>query len=96
MAKIDYRKTMKLPRYSNTFHGLHKWYKHMFEKLGWMVLAEAKGYHYKVSAYKKSIDNLIKSLEHVIGEYKDHNKIHDLNVLLMNAKVLQEHVRKDF
>jgi hypothetical protein len=94
--KIDHRKTMKLPRYANTFHGLHKWYKSMFEKLGWMVLADAKGYHYKVSAYKKSIENLILSLEHLKNEYEDHNKIHDLNVLLMNTKVLLAHVLKDF
>ena len=87
---------MKLPRYANTFHGLHKWYKSMFEKLGWMVLADAKGYHYKVSAYKKSIENLILSLEHLKNEYEDHNKIHDLNVLLMNTKVLLAHVLKDF
>jgi len=90
------RKTMKLPRYSATYHGVHKWYEHVFEKLGWMVLADAKGLKGKVSEYKNSIDRLIKTIEHITMEYKDQNRIHDLNVLLMNTKVLQAHVQKDF
>lgn len=96
MAKNDYRKTMKLPKYSGTYYGIHKWHKAMFEKLGWMVLAEAKGRDYKIATYKKGIDNLIKTIEHVKSEYEDHNKIHDLNVLLMNTKVLKAHVDKNF
>ncbi len=29
------RKTMKkLPKYAGTYHGVHKWYKSVFEKLG--------------------------------------------------------------
>ena len=96
IAKIDYRKTMKLPKHSTTFHGVHHWYKSVFEKLGWMVLAEAKGYDFKVSTYKKSIEHLIKTIEHLLKEYEEHNKIHDLKVLLMNTKVLKAHVDKDF
>jgi hypothetical protein len=68
----------------------------MFEKLGWMVLADAKGYDYKIDTYKKSIDNLIKTIEHLMAEYENQNRIHDLRVLLMNTKVLKEHVNKDF
>jgi len=68
----------------------------MFEELGWMVLMKAKGYDYKVEAYKKSVDNLLKSLEHVMKEYKDQNKIHDLKVLHMNVMVLKDHIKKDF
>ena len=90
------RSTMKLPRHAATFHGLHKWYNHVFEQLGWMVLAHAKGYKFKISAYKKSIHHLMQSLEHVAAEYKDQNRVHDLRVLLMNTRALKEHVDKDF
>lgn len=96
MVNGDKRSTRKLPKHASTFHGVHKWYKHTFEKLGWMVLADAKGYDYKVETYKKSIDNLIKTMEHLMTEYENHNRLHDLRVLLMNTKVLQEHVEKDF
>ena len=96
MGKIDYRKTMKLPKHSATFHGVHHWYKSVFEKLGWMVLADAKGYDFKVSAYKKSIEHLIKTIKHLMKEYEEHNRLHDLRVLLMNTEVLMKHVEKDF
>jgi hypothetical protein len=66
----------------------------MFEKLGWMVLAKAKGYTEKVSLYKKSIGYLIETIDHVMAEYEDHNRKHDLDVLKMNAKCLQRYVTK--
>jgi hypothetical protein len=75
----------RLPTHANTFHGLHHWHTKMFEKLGWMVLAKAKGYDYKIAAYLKSIEHLVASIEHVISEYHDEDKIHDLRVLHMNA-----------
>ena len=86
--------TRKIPRNANTMYGLHKWHKMVFEKFGWMVLAKAKGYDYKISAYKKSVGNLITSLKHVMAEYESKNRKHDLNVLLMNAEVLKEAVSK--
>ena len=96
MPKMNLRHTMKLPKHSATLDGVHHWYKSVFEKLGWMVLADAKGYNFKVSTYKKSIDHLIKTIEHLMKEYEGHNRLHDLKVLLMNTKVLQAHVKKDF
>jgi len=59
-----------------------------------MVLAKAKGMDYKVAAYKRAIEDLKKSIEHVMSEYKDTNRIHDLNVMLMEIQVLQDFVEK--
>jgi len=96
MAPRQTRKATRLPKYAMTSYGLQKWHNAMFEKLGWMVLAQAKGYDDKVVQYKKSIDHLIESIKHVMKEYEDKNRKHDLNVLLMNAEVLREHAAKDF
>ena len=85
-----------LPENAATFHGLHHWHKEMFEKLGWMVLAKAKGMDYKISVYKKSIDHLIRSIKHVSEEYEDADRKHDLNVLLMQAECLKATVNKMF
>ena len=87
---------VRLPKYAMTFQGLQMWHNAMFEKLGWMVLAKAKGYDSKVSQYKKSINHLIEAIKHIMKEYEDHNRKHDLAVLLMNAEVLREHANKDF
>lgn len=92
----DTRKATRLPKYASTMKGLQHWYKAMFEKLGWMVIAEAKGYNDKIEQYKRSISNLLKSIEHVMGEYEDHNRIHDLKVIYMNTEVLHEFVMKNF
>ena len=79
-----------LPRNAATMHGLTHWYKSMFEKLGWMVIAKAKGYTDKVKAYKHSIDHLLRSMKHVSGEYEDHNRKHDLHVMMMYTEKLKE------
>lgn len=83
-----------LPKYANTFHGLHCWYEAKFEKLGWMVLAKEKGYDYKLESYKRSLDDLLKSIEHVMAEYEDNDHKHDLQVLHDNVKCLQDFVAK--
>jgi len=70
--------------------GLVAWHKHVFEHLGWMVLAKAKGYDLKVKAYKMSVNHLVESIKHVMGEYEDHDRKHDLKVLLMNVELLKE------
>jgi archaellum component FlaC len=94
MAKNNTRKAMRLPQHAATMHGLIKWHTHIFEKLGWMVLAKAKGYGYKVSDYKKGINHLIETIKHVKSEYENHNRKHDLNVLLMNTEALKDFVNK--
>ncbi len=56
--------------YAFTMKGIHHWHERTFEKLGWMVLAKAKGYDYKIETYKKSIDHLLKTIDHVEAEYR--------------------------
>jgi hypothetical protein len=89
-------KTMKgrLPMHANTMKGLQHWYHALFEKVGWIALAKAKGYNYKVTPYKKSIANLKKSIEHLMKEYTDPDRLHDLRVLHMNTMFLNKYVSK--
>ena len=80
--------------HANTMHGLQHWYKSTFEKLGWMVLAKEKGYDFKIVTYKRSIQHLLKSIDHVSSEYKDADRKHDLNVLKMNTECLWAFVQR--
>lgn len=89
-------RTSKLPKYSITLLGLSKWYKHLFEKFGWMIIANAKGYSSKIAEYKKSIHHFIIATKHLMNEYENHNRKHDLNVMIMNVEVLQQHVLNEF
>ena len=81
-----------LPKHAATMYGLQNWYVAEFEKLGWMVLAKTKGYDEKIVMYKRGINHLLKSIEHVMGEYVNVNRKHDLNVIYMNTMALKEFV----
>ena len=87
--------TMKLPRYAATMHGINEWHEYAFEKLGWMVLAKAKGYNDKIVQYKKMLDHLLKTTEHVMEEYESMNRKHDLKVVHMNVECLKAFVQKN-
>ena len=84
----------RLPKHSSTMYGINHWYKHVFEQLGWMILAKAKGYDTKIAAYKMSVTNLIASIKHVMAEYENHDRKHDLKVILMHTELLGEKMTK--
>ena len=89
-------KTAKLPRHAATLQYINYWHKSLFEKLGWMILADAQGYNSKIAEYKKSIDSFLETAAHLSSEYENHNRKHDINVMIMNVKLLKAHVAKDF
>ena len=83
---------------STTFHGLHKWSAHLFEKLGWMHLAVANADNsmlkehtmLKVQVYQESIKNLGFALENKIAKTNDVDRKNDLMVLYKNNSVLEK------
>jgi len=77
-----------------TVHGLHCWYKYLFEKLGWMLLAKNHGNSIQIDAYKNSIKELINHLHHKKKSIVDKDNKKDLQILFDNAKILKSHVDK--
>ena len=49
---------------------------------------------YKVADYKKSINHLLASIKRVSSEYEEHDRKHDLAVLLMLIECLKGFVAK--
>lgn len=84
-----------IPEHASTMYGLNKWYVAEFEKLGWMVLAKEKGHYYKIVSYKKAIHHLLESIQHVMSEYTDPDRKHDLAVLHMHVLCLDSFVKKN-
>ena len=82
------RSQKHLPMHMATMQHVNCWHKAMFEKLGYMILAKAKGYDYKISTYKKNVEHLHKTICHLMGEYQDPDRIRDLNVLKLNVECL--------
>ena len=69
---------------------LMKLYVEVYEKLGWMVLAQQKGLKFKLEYYKKSIRLLKDELICKINSFHDYDKRNDLGINL------ERHVQKDF
>lgn len=79
-----------------TFCALSSWYSSEFEKLGWMILADNRGFTDKIESYKMSLNRLLKSLKMKIKDVKDLDKKHDLELMHHNVEILIKHVEKDF
>jgi len=79
-----------------TFHGLEYWSKHLFEELGWMILAKNYGMLDKVSTYKASVKRFICAIEQKIKKIKDSDKKEDLKIMHHNMTILWEHIQSDF
>lgn len=90
------RKVKKSCEYPSTFNGLEAWTKRMFEQLGWMVLANERGYTDKITNYMSSLERLREKLTCKIKTVKDKDKKEDLKILLFNVDRLIIHAEKDF
>jgi len=79
-----------------THQGLSVWYKHLFEELGWMVLAKNRGMSDKVSVYLHSIRRFKNSIEYKITTTQEKDRRNDLQIMHSNVCILLEHAEKDF
>ena len=59
-----------------------------------MILAKAKDHEYKISCYKRSVKELIKHADHLLSEYSDPDRLHDINVIKINTVFLDKFVTK--
>jgi hypothetical protein len=71
-----------------TYHGLHCWMKHKFEKLGWMCLAKKHGNVLKVQCYMDSIERLKASLEKKLQDLHLQDHKDDIKILHEDVCVL--------
>ena len=91
-------KTRKIPGTccETTFKGLNRWYKSVFEKLGWMVLAHERGMTDKVKVYVNSVYRIHMAIDQKMKKTEDKDRLEDLRVMKKNVQILLNHVQKDF
>ena len=80
--------------YYSTYQGLHDWYKHIFENLGWMILAKERKYKTKVKIYIESISHLHDALIEKYETTNDSDRKEDLWILLQNLLILEKKAKK--
>ena len=87
--------------YNVTYHGLHNWTEHAFEKFGWMLLAQRESKEssnesiredkkLKLIQYGRMLDNLRKAINEQKEETKDEDRKRDLQILHKNVQTLIE------
>ena len=81
-------------KHEATFHGLHKWMKYKFEKLGWMCLAKKHGNTLKIQAYMDSIERLRASLENKLTILEENDRKADIKILHEDVCILQHAAKK--
>lgn len=84
-----------------TYKGMICLYHKLFEKLGWVVLAQSQGDTSKVSEYSRHIKKLASEIQNALTAQDDskiteQDRIRDLRIMQQNLNVLETHVSKDF
>jgi hypothetical protein len=79
-----------------TYHGLNKWFKMSFEKLGWMILALKYDNPCKVRVYLDSLQHLRQSIQDKHSTVQEQDRKADLEVLLEQTNYLIEFAEMNF
>ena len=83
--------------YDISYPGIVNWYKTVFEKLGYMVLAHKHHHYDETHSYKICIINLLKAIEENMSMNNiSSDRKHDYEVMYRNVKILYHHAKKDF
>ncbi len=83
-------------QYETTYINIHKWFSHIFETFGWVVLANAEGDSDKVAAYTKNITKLKSALQHKWRTSKDEDRLADIVIMLRKVDILEKQVLQMF
>lgn len=73
---------------------INYWFKQVFEKLGWMVLAMKQGDNNKVIVYLESIVQLKDNIVLKISEVQDVDTKQDLEIMRANVETLIKFANK--
>jgi len=74
-----------------TFQGLHCWYKHIFQSLGWVILAKAHGKQEKVNNYLKCVQEFINSVDwKIINGHLSPSHQQDLEIMKSKVETLRQ------
>jgi hypothetical protein len=80
--------------YETTFGGLSKWFVHLYEEYGWMILAKHHGMMDKTMVYKSSLKRFLCSAEKKMRSSISSEHKNDLKIMHEHIYLLSEHADK--
>lgn len=75
-----------------TMMGLYSWYKSLFERSGWMILAMEKGHWDSLKNFCTEIDHLLDAIQEKKKNVEERDRLEDLNILQKNLRTLHRHI----
>lgn len=84
--------------HNTTFNGLNEWYKHVFEKFGWLILCLNETNDHaqdKFKHYVKKILNLREKIGTKIKEVQDNDKRNDLIIMQEHLDILYNYIKNN-
>jgi hypothetical protein len=88
-------KTRKV-RMDVTVPGLYQWYKSLFARFGWMMLAKHYGMTNKLTTYKRELNLLCDSICERLKTIHDDDNKEDLTIMQKNVEILIRCAKKEF
>ena len=77
---------------NTTIYNLNSWAKHIFEKMGWMILAHHNSKKTELKSYVEDIDYLLEKvgakIEFLKNSASNESRLHDMKILKNNLHLL--------
>lgn len=76
------------PQYDGTFDGLQMWFKHLFEKFGWMAVCNPRTASNKLTCYVHSVKAFVQACTSASDRYQENDRKVDIESMKENASKL--------
>jgi hypothetical protein len=73
-----------------TLHGFECWYKHIFEKVGWIILAKKNGNTARVANYVQMLDHFLEDAN--LRQFKNPDSVDDMKIMKDNVTILKNFI----
>jgi hypothetical protein len=77
-----------------TFEGIHSWYRSLFKRSGWLILALRDGYTDKIKNFKEEAEHLLQAAKQKERQVQEKDRKDDLKIIQKNLKTLINHISK--
>lgn len=75
-----------------TFEGIHSWYRNLFKRSGWLILAIRDNYTDKIDSFIEEAEHLLQAAKQKEKLVLEKDRKDDLKIIQKNIKTLIQHI----